>query len=71
MFEPVIGVQLYTLRNHTKTAEDLDETLGRLSAMGVRDVQLSAVGLANADANGDGTVNVMDITAIFNIISNS
>ena len=44
MLEPVIGVQLYTLRNHTKTAEDLDETLGRLSALGVRDVQLSAVG---------------------------
>ena len=34
-------------------------------------VTLSEQGLANADANGDGTVNVMDITAIFNIIANS
>ena len=34
-------------------------------------VTISAEGLQNADANGDGSVNVMDITAIFNIIANS
>ena len=34
-------------------------------------VDISAQGLANADANQDGSVNVMDITAIFNIIANS
>ena len=34
-------------------------------------VQLSEQGVLNADANGDGGVNVMDITAIFNIIANS
>ena len=33
--------------------------------------ELTEQGLANANANGDDTVNVMDITAIFNIIANS
>ena len=34
-------------------------------------VSITAEGLENADANTDGSVNVMDITAIFNIIANS
>ena len=34
-------------------------------------VQITEQGMTNADANGDGVVNVMDITAIFNIIANS
>ncbi len=48
MRRPIPGIQLYTLRDHTKTAEDFDTTLGRLAAMGVKDVQLSAVGPIDA-----------------------
>ena len=44
MKEPVTGVQLYTLRDHIKTAADFDKTLSRLAAMGVRDVQISGIG---------------------------
>lgn len=44
MNKPVMGIQLYTLRDHIKTAEDFDATLKRLSAMGVTDVQISAIG---------------------------
>lgn len=49
MKKPVIGVQLYTLRDHTKTTEDFDNTLKRLAEMGVHDVQLSAVGPIDAE----------------------
>ena len=48
MRRPIPGIQLYTLRDHTKTAEDFDTTLGRLAALGVKDVQLSAVGPIDA-----------------------
>ena len=48
MRRPIPGIQLYTLRDHTKTAEDFEETLRRLAALGVRDVQLSAVGPIDA-----------------------
>ncbi len=41
---PVTGVQLYTLRNHTKTADELEQTLGWLAAKGVHDIQISAIG---------------------------
>ena len=44
MKKPTIGIQLYTLRDHIQTAEDFDSTLARLSAMGVTDVQISAIG---------------------------
>ena len=44
MKEPVTGVQLYTLRDHIKTAADFDKTLARLAEMGVRDVQISGIG---------------------------
>ncbi len=44
MIEPITGVQLYTLRSHTQTEPELDATLARLSAWGVRDVQFSAIG---------------------------
>ena len=38
------GIQLYTLRDHCQTLEDIDETLKKLHSWGVRDVQLSAIG---------------------------
>ena len=41
---PVMGIQLYTLRDHIQTAEDFDKTLARLERMGVTDVQISAIG---------------------------
>lgn len=44
MFRPTMGIQLYTLRNHIKTPEDFDTTLGRLQAIGVTDVQISGIG---------------------------
>ena len=44
MDHPVMGIQLYTLRDHIQTAPDFDATLARLSAMGVTDVQISAIG---------------------------
>ena len=44
MKKPVMGIQLYTLRDHIKTAEDFDSTLERLEKAGVRDVQISAIG---------------------------
>lgn len=44
MKKPIPGIQLYTLRDHIQTPEDFDRTLSRLSRMGVRDVQISAIG---------------------------
>ena len=44
MFKPKLGIQLYTLRDCCKTPEDFDKTLARLAAMGVKDVQISAIG---------------------------
>ena len=47
--QPIMGIQLYTLRDFTQTAESLDATLGKLAAMGVKDVQFSAIGDISAD----------------------
>lgn len=44
MKKPVMGIQLYTLRDHIKTTEDFDKTLKRLKNMGVNDVQISGIG---------------------------
>ena len=44
-----LAVQLYTVREHTKTAADFDETLRRISAIGYTAVQLSAVGAMEDD----------------------
>lgn len=44
MAKPIMGIQLYTLRDHIQNAEDFDATLARLSAMGVTDVQISGIG---------------------------
>ncbi len=49
MQKPTMAIQLYTLRDYTQTAEDFDSTLARLSKMGVRDVQISAIGDIPAD----------------------
>ncbi len=42
--EPIMGIQLYTLRDHIQNADDFDATLKRLKAMGVNDVQISGIG---------------------------
>lgn len=42
------AAQMYTLRDSTKTPEDLDATLGRVAAMGYPAVQLSAIGAWDA-----------------------
>lgn len=39
-----IGAQFYTLRNYVKTAEDFDNTCKKVSEIGYKTVQLSAVG---------------------------
>ncbi|MGJ3242314.1 MAG: sugar phosphate isomerase/epimerase family protein [Opitutales bacterium] len=39
-----IGAQLYTLREYTKTRDDLEKTFEKLAAMGFRSVQISALG---------------------------
>ena len=39
----IIGAQLYTLRNHCKTPNDLAETIKRVADMGYTAVQLSGV----------------------------
>lgn len=47
--KPVIGVQLYTLRDFIQTPEDFDKTLSRLHEMGVRCVQISGIGDFSAE----------------------
>lgn len=42
--EMVLGAQLYTLREYTQTAEDLDFSLEKVAAMGYTTVQISAIG---------------------------
>ena len=44
MLKPVMGIQLYTLRDYCQTAEDFSATLQKLAGMGVKDVQISAIG---------------------------
>lgn len=44
-----LAVQMYTLRDHTKTAGDLSDSLKKISDMGYVAVQLSAVGAMNGD----------------------
>lgn len=44
MKEPVIAVQLYTLRDFTKTPEDLKNTFRRVKSMGYNAVQVSGIG---------------------------
>lgn len=44
MFKKQIAAQLYTLRDYVRTAEELDETLGKVKAIGYDAVQLSGIG---------------------------
>lgn len=44
MSETCIAAQLYTLRDHLKTAEDIARTLPKVAALGYRAVQLSSLG---------------------------
>ncbi|MBR3768429.1 MAG: sugar phosphate isomerase/epimerase [Clostridia bacterium] len=44
MNTPILGIQLYTLRDFCQNAEDFDTTLSYLSSLGVTDVQISAIG---------------------------
>ena len=44
-----LAVQMYTLRNHTKTAADLANTLQRVREIGYPAVQMSAIGAMNGD----------------------
>lgn len=45
-----LAVQMFTLREHTKTAADFANSLKQVSQMGYPAVQLSAVGCMNGDA---------------------
>ena len=45
-----IAVQMFTVREYTKTAADLAATLKKIADIGYRAVQLSAVGAMNGDA---------------------
>ena len=42
--KPKLAVQMYTVRDFTRTAAELEESLRRIRAIGYRAVQLSAVG---------------------------
>jgi sugar phosphate isomerase/epimerase len=44
-----IAVQMYTVREHTKTAADLAETLKKIAGIGYEAVQMSAVGAVFSD----------------------
>ena len=44
MSMPVMGIQLYTLRDFIQNQRDFDATLSRLQKMGVDTVQISAIG---------------------------
>ncbi len=49
MNKPVLGIQLYTLRAFCQNAEDFDATLSYLKDLGVKDVQISAIGPIEPD----------------------
>jgi sugar phosphate isomerase/epimerase len=44
-----LAVQMYTLRDYLKTRQGLEESLAKVSTIGYRAVQLSAVGAMNGD----------------------
>ena len=52
MSKPVIGAQLYSLRNHCKTLEDTVQTLAKVKAIGYTAVQLSGIAPMNDDPDG-------------------
>lgn len=44
-----LAVQMFTVRDHTKTASDLAETFRKISEIGYTAVQISAIGAMNGD----------------------
>lgn len=44
MNRSTIAAQMYTLRDFTKTAEDLRSTFQKVSAMGYEAIQISGIG---------------------------
>lgn len=44
MSKPKLGIQLYTLRDFCQNADDFNSTLAYLADLGVKDVQISAIG---------------------------
>jgi len=51
--KPVIGIQLYTLRDFMQNAEDFDNMLACLADLGVKDVQISAIGDIPAEVQAE------------------
>lgn len=49
-----LAVQMYTIRDHTKTAKDLAESLEKIAKLGYPAVQLSAVGAMNTPEGASG-----------------
>ncbi len=44
MSEPILGVQMFTLRKYTQTLEDLRQVLPKIREIGYRSIQVSAFG---------------------------
>ena len=55
MAKPVVGVQLYTIRQHTQNLADLTESLKKVADIGYRAVQTA----------GFGTTDAKDVAALF------
>ena len=53
MNKPVMGIQLYTLRDFIQTAGDFDGALEKLKKMGVTDVQISGIGDIPAETQSE------------------
>jgi sugar phosphate isomerase/epimerase len=43
-YQPLVGVNLHSLRDHCRTEADLDRSLGLVKAMGIPSVQVSGIG---------------------------
>lgn len=50
MLKAQLAAQMYTIRDHTKTASDFADSLCKMAAIGYPAVQLSAVGAMSGDA---------------------
>ena len=59
-----LAVQMYTVRDHTRTADDLATTLARLREIGYEAVQLSAVGAMSGDSPVGTTVNAFTTVSL-------
>ena len=52
MAKPVVGAQLYTVRDFTKTLPDIEQTLRKVAAIGYKTVQVSGFGPVDAGEVG-------------------